>query len=180
MRKLDFISRSPQLSIFRESSNKNNLGGVLFLIFIIILILLSIVNISDFVMSERYKFTYTYIKESYDENGISEAKKERYNNLKEDIEFKFDLANGYEKWPLNSNNFRLIFKNESDPIGYQIIEINQTISLNTEGFQLGVIYLCDTTVSQPNCIIRVMTCFIKTLNLLLKNLINLNICQLNF
>ena len=57
MRKLDFLSRSPQLSIFRESSNKNNLGGVLFLIFIIILILLAIVYISDFAMNERYKFT---------------------------------------------------------------------------------------------------------------------------
>ena len=52
MRKLDFISRSPQLSIFRESSNKNNLGGVLFLIFIIILILLAIVYISDFAMKD--------------------------------------------------------------------------------------------------------------------------------
>ena len=86
MRKLDFISRSPQLPIFRESSNKNNLGGVLFLIFIIILILFAIIFISDFAMNERYKFTYTYIKESYDENGISEAKKERYNNLKEDMQ----------------------------------------------------------------------------------------------
>ena len=52
MRKLDFISRSPQLPIFRESSNKNNLGGVLFLIFIIILILLAIAYISDFAMNE--------------------------------------------------------------------------------------------------------------------------------
>ena len=52
MRKLDFISRSPQRPIFRESSNKNNLGGVLFLIFIIILILLAIAYISDFAMNE--------------------------------------------------------------------------------------------------------------------------------
>ena len=154
MRKLDFISRSPQLSIFRESSNKNNLGGVLFLIFIIILILFAIIFISDFAMNERYKFTYTYIKESYDENGISEAKKERYNNLKEDIEFKFDLAKGYANQTLNSNNFGLIFGNKSEPKGYQFIEINQTISLNTEGFQLGVVYKCDTTDSQPNCTIR--------------------------
>ena len=117
-------------------------------------------------MNERYKFTYTYIKESYDENGISEAKKERYNNLKENIEFKFDLAKGYANQTLNSNNFRLLIKNESAghaqgesgqedaPNGYQFIEINQIISINTSKFQLGVLYKCNTTDSQQNCKIR--------------------------
>jgi hypothetical protein len=117
-------------------------------------------------MNERYKFTYTYIKESYDENGISEAKNERYNNLKENIEFKFDLAKGYANQTLNSNNFRLLIKNESAgraqgesgqedaPDGYQFIEINQIISINTSKFQLGVLYKCNTTVSQQNCKIR--------------------------
>ena len=107
MRKLDFISRSPQLSIFRESSNKNNLGGVLFLIFIIILILLSIVYISDFAMSERYKFTYTCIKETYDENYLSESNLERYQKLEEDLDFKFSLAKDFSNRPLNSPNFEI-------------------------------------------------------------------------
>ena len=106
-------------------------------------------------MNERYKFTYTYIKESYDENGISEAKKERYNNLKEDIEFKFDLANGYENWTLTSSNFELYFRNKNDKNqNLNQLKKNQTISLNTEGFQLAVVYKCDTTGSPPNCTIR--------------------------
>ena len=151
MRKLDFISRSPQLSIFRESSNKNNLGGVLFLIFIIILILLSIVNISDFVMSERYKFTYTCIKETYDENYLSESNLERYQKLEEDLDFKFSLAKDYSNRPLNSPNFEIKFLNQEPPLD---IEINKTITRKTNKFQLVVVYKCDNALDPNKCELR--------------------------
>ena len=36
MRRLDFISGSPQLNIFREGANKTNLGGALYLIYILV------------------------------------------------------------------------------------------------------------------------------------------------
>ena len=114
MKKLDFISSSPQLSIFRESSNKNNLGGVLFLFFIIIFILLAIAYISDFAINARYNFTYTYMKETYDESGTKEANNQRYDNLYKDIEFKFNLAKDYANRPLNSSNFELRFQNLSN------------------------------------------------------------------
>ena len=45
MRRLDFISGSPQLNIFREGANKTNLGGTLYLIYILVLILLAIIYI---------------------------------------------------------------------------------------------------------------------------------------
>ena len=154
MKKLDFISSSPQLSIFRESSNKNNLGGVLFLIFIIIFILLAIAYISDFAINARYNFTYTYMKETYDESGTKEANNQRYDNLYKDIEFKFNLAKDYANRPLNSSNFELRFQNLSNRNQSTPIEINNTITINTGDFRLFVLYKCDTTVSPPNCNIR--------------------------
>ena len=48
MRKLDFISKSPNFYIFKESANKTNLGGVLFLVHIIIIVLLAIVYFYDY------------------------------------------------------------------------------------------------------------------------------------
>ena len=35
MKKLDFISGTPKISIFREGANKTNLGGTLYLIYLI-------------------------------------------------------------------------------------------------------------------------------------------------
>ena len=109
MKKLDFISSSPQLSIFRESSNKNNLGGVLFLIFIIILILLAIAYISDFAMNERYKFTYTYIKETNDENLLYADGNRLIEKLNDPLDFVFFLAKDKPDNLLNSSNFEIKF-----------------------------------------------------------------------
>ena len=43
MRKLDFISKPPNFSIFKEGANKTNLGGFLFVIYIAIILILAIV-----------------------------------------------------------------------------------------------------------------------------------------
>ena len=154
MKKLDFISSSPQLSIFRESSNKNNLGGVLFLIFIIILILLAIAYISDFAMNERYKFTYTYIKETNDENLLYADGNRLIEKLNEPLDFVFFLAKDKPDNLLNSSNFEIKFTyiiDETDP-GY--VEINKSISRKTGDFQLVVRYKCDNTTNDPSKCIR--------------------------
>ena len=62
MRKLDFISGSPQLSIFKEGSNQNNLGGLLYLIYLIVLILLAIIYFADYFGNDRYEFYYTFLR----------------------------------------------------------------------------------------------------------------------
>ena len=62
MRRLDFISGSPQLAIFKEGANKTNLGGVLYLNYLIALLFLAIIYIFDFFKNERYEFDYTLIK----------------------------------------------------------------------------------------------------------------------
>jgi len=74
MRKLDFISGSPQLAIFNEGANKTNLGGVLYLIYLIVLLLLAIIYIFDFIKKERYEFDYTLYKTLNAENPLSKDK----------------------------------------------------------------------------------------------------------
>ena len=58
MRKLDFISIAPRLSIFKAGANKTNFGGFLFLIYILILLLLAIIYIFDYSSKENYSFEY--------------------------------------------------------------------------------------------------------------------------
>jgi len=43
MRKLDFISKSPNFYIFKGSANKTNLGGVLSLVYIIIIVFIMVI-----------------------------------------------------------------------------------------------------------------------------------------
>ena len=54
MRKLDFISIAPRLSIFKAGANKTNFGGFLFLIYILILLLLAIIYIFDYSSRDNY------------------------------------------------------------------------------------------------------------------------------
>jgi hypothetical protein len=79
MRKLDFISGSPQLAIFNEGANKTNLGGVLYLIYLIVFLLLAIIYIFDFIKKERYEFDYTLYKTLNAENPLSKDKSNEFN-----------------------------------------------------------------------------------------------------
>lgn len=56
MRRLDFISVAPRLSIFKAGANKTKFGGILFLIYILILLLLAIIYIFDYSSKENYSF----------------------------------------------------------------------------------------------------------------------------
>ena len=62
MRKLDFISIAPRLSIFKAGANKTNFGGFLFLIYILILLLLAIIYIFDYSSQENYSFEYNLFR----------------------------------------------------------------------------------------------------------------------
>ena len=54
MRKLDFISVAPRLSIFKAGANKTDFGRILFLIYILILLLLAIIYIFDYSSRDNY------------------------------------------------------------------------------------------------------------------------------
>ena len=62
MRKLDFISKPPNFSIFKEGANKTNLGGFLFVIYIAIILILAIVYFYDYFANDKYQFNYTVVK----------------------------------------------------------------------------------------------------------------------
>ena len=62
MRRLDFISASPQINIFKEGANKTNLGGTLYFIYIIVLIILAIIYLFDYVSNDKYEFNYSLVK----------------------------------------------------------------------------------------------------------------------
>ena len=82
MRKLDFISASPHLSIFKAGSNKTSFGGTLFLIYLIILAILSSFYIYDYTSKEKYILESNFIKndtklkESKQANEIKEMEKD--------------------------------------------------------------------------------------------------------
>ena len=143
MRKLDFISGAPQLSIFKEGSNQTNLGGILYFIYLIILILLAIIYFADYFGNDKYEFNYTLVKESYEK--IEESKSQKNEHLNYDIEFMFKLGIDNESTPLESENFIIWDCNKEE-----IIREGETKTINTENFQIAVMYICDG----KNCTIR--------------------------
>ena len=173
MRRLDFISGSPQLNIFKEGANKTNLGGALYLIYIIVLILLGIIYLFDYFSNDKYQFNYTLVETNFKDQKLMED--ERMNSmLNTNLEFVFFLGKDNRKVERNiyNNNFIIIdteklshkLKNsKKEPDGYTILN-STDISNNEEciieqeepqekkaaGLSLAVLYRCNGT----NCSIR--------------------------
>jgi len=106
MRKLDFISAAPNLSIFKSGANKTNLGGVLFFIYIIILILLAVIYCYHYINQESYSFEYTLVKNLT--NKIENEQAESIANT--EVDFLFSLKKDFadKEEDLNANNNFLI------------------------------------------------------------------------
>ena len=69
MHSLDFLSQSPHLFIFRRSSNKTNLGGVLFFIQIILCLTIFLYYLLDYTKNNKYEIEYTFnynLPDNYD------------------------------------------------------------------------------------------------------------------
>ena len=169
MRKLDFISSSPHLSIFKAGSNKTSFGGTLFLIYLIILAILFSFYIYDYTSKEKYILESIFIK---NDTKVKESKQaNEIKGMEEDLLFDLYKDNVY----INENdNFFLVDyvklrekinngKYDIDPKdGYNIINLNDIAndeSLIKQGspvnkkltnFRLGVFYRCNGT----NCSIR--------------------------
>ena len=106
MRKLDFISAAPNLSIFKSGANKTNLGGVLFFIYIIILILLAVIYCYDYINQESYSFEYTLVK-----NLTKKIENEQAESIANtEVDFLFSLKKDFadKEEDLNANNNFLI------------------------------------------------------------------------
>ena len=171
MRRLDFISQSPQLSIFKEDANKTNLGGVLYLIYIIVLLLLAIIYFFDYFSNEKYEYNYTFVKRTLDNELEDEDMKSA---LHYDLDCWFvlgkDGANMEKNNIIGNENFVIVDipllakkleTGERDQDHYLVINTNsddeeciirqgQSYNKSTGDFSLGVLYRCDG----ENCYIR--------------------------
>ena len=145
MRKIDFISKSPQLFIFQNEANQNNLGGVLFLIYLVILLLLTIVYLFDYLNNDKYQFNYNLITETYDNDSIENIISKKNDKLSVNLEVKFSLSKERQYTDFNSKNF-LIF----DLNNQKILNPNEAYIINTSNFSLYVFYICNGT----DCAIR--------------------------
>ena len=91
LNRLDFLSNAPKNYIFRNTSNKTNFGGVLFLLYILIVFLITIYYLSYFFIIETYSIEYTYNEERYDDYN-KRVNDTRYNPYF-DILFSFYIVN---------------------------------------------------------------------------------------
>ena len=145
MRKIDYISKAPQLFIFRNEANQNNLGGILFLIYLIILSLLSIVYFYEYINNEKYQINYNLIMESYDSGKIKNKNLKKDDKLNVELEVIFSLAKDRVNQTINGDNFVIMDFAKEEKIPYNI-----PYKINTGNFSLFVFYICDL----ENCTIR--------------------------
>ena len=166
MKKLDFISKSPNFYIFKEGANKTHLGGFLFLVYIIIIVLLAIVYFYDYFSNDKYKFTYSLDQVN---NESSFLKNEQIQSMiSKEYNIIVRLAKDEPEYLLiDNNNFivvdfdklsrkvraekKSILNSTEDSNNDEcIIKQNEPFKHNIKNLQLGVLYRCD----KDNCNIR--------------------------
>ena len=156
MRKLDFISKPPNFSIFKEGANKTNLGGFLFLVYIIIIVLLAIVYFYVYFTNEKYLFDYSLVKIKYGDKNISKNN-EIESKLYTEINYKVYLTKENpdpNEGKFNDSNFVILnvkklietFGNEDECV----IKQGEPFKNNVRDLELAVLYRCNKT----NCTIR--------------------------
>ena len=120
MRKLDFISVAPNLSIFKAGSNKANFGGILFLIYIIILLVLAAIYIYDFANKDTYTFEYSFIKAKDQGAGLKETDK-----IQEFLNTDFNFSVSLDKFQMDKKHYEELSDNF---IMIDIFELNRKLS----------------------------------------------------
>ena len=149
MRRLDFISKAPNFSIFKEGANKTNLGGFLYMVYIIIILLLAIVYFYDYFTNEKYQFNYILVKGTkYDIFKNEEMKNMSKTELNYIVWLGKDNPNPNENI-INNPNFIIVDMNKMHT-GDFIIAQDSTFKGNVSNLQLAVLYKCNG----KNCTIR--------------------------
>ena len=157
MRRIDFISKAPNFSIFKEGANKTNLGGFLYMVYIIIILLLAIVYFYDYFTNEKYQFNYTLVKAKMNEYLYEND--EMSSILNANINYMFwlgkDDADPYKNISDNKNfvivDIKKMYNNQV--IGNEdkcIIKQGEPFKYNVRNLEFGVLYRCDGS----NCTIR--------------------------
>ena len=66
MKIFDFLTEPPNIFIFNKIKNKNNFGGLLFLLYIFVMILIALVYILDYVENEKFIYESMYVDNKTD------------------------------------------------------------------------------------------------------------------
>ena len=156
MRRLDFISKAPNFSIFKEGSNKTNLGGFLYMAYIIIILLLAIVYFYDYFTNDKYQFNYILVKKSLSES--LDKNEEMSSMINADINYYIYLGKDYSepnKNIINNKNFIIVDINKIDNpvIGNDdecVIKQATEFKYKVNDLRLGVLYRCNL----DDCTIR--------------------------
>jgi hypothetical protein len=129
MRKIDFLSISPQTFIFQKSSNKTTFGGFLTLIYILIILIMAIVYYIIYDINDKYIISYSLYKKEIDYSNLNDP---RYNPT---LKFSFDVLD-YSRKPL-SDNFVLLNYNT-----FQLIKRDEIIEQDVYNTRIIVLYNC--------------------------------------
>ena len=141
---LDFLSNAPKNFIFRNTSNKTNFGGVLFLLYIFIVILIALFYLTYFFIEEDYSVEYTHnLEVTSEDKDELKLKDDRYNPY-----FDFEFLFYYEKngkkirWP---NGFALINLTNEQPIPFGV-----KLKLKVSDIKIAVAMNIDYNKSIPH------------------------------
>ena len=105
--RFDFLSNAPKNFIFRNTSNKTNFGGILFLLYIFVVALIATIYLCDFFTDEDYSVEYTHNSKILDQNTAElKLKDDRYNPYF-DFMFQFYYIKEGINYKLN-DSFKLI------------------------------------------------------------------------
>ena len=133
---LDFLSSSPEVSIFQKSSNKKNFGGFCIILYIIAFIIITVYYILNYTRQENYSINYSYYNydKSHDFSGLLE------------LTFSYKIFDSYGNTKSNISLYAINIEEEKE----FILPINETIKLNfAKLYYLFIVYEC----SNDDCII---------------------------
>ena len=118
--RFDFLSNAPKNFIFRNTSNKTNFGGILFLLYIFLVVLIATIYLYDFFTDDDYSIEYTHNSEILYENTIGKKLKDDRYNPYFDFIFQFYCMEENRECSLDEDYF--ILTNMAN---------NQTVQLET-------------------------------------------------
>ena len=138
LRKLDFLSNSPNLFIFQNEKNKTNFGGVMFLAFITLMFIFSLAYILDYCMNVKYEIE--YYKE-INPSILTGLNKEVDSKLNPEKDFTFHF---------NEFNEKFTFQ-----FGSQYFHNNSfTIKSKISTLEIRILYKCNYYDKYENCTVN--------------------------
>ena len=138
MNALDFISDSPKTYIFKKTSNKTNLGGLLTFLYLILLALIIFIYLYDFFKNYYHKFEITYFYNQI-RNETKEMKKmdPEFNPT---VNFSFKVLNEEGELVPEKDFFVLLYDGNMKNV--RLIKSEETFSRKVDEFYMMLIYNC--------------------------------------